>query len=211
MVTGVPAPGAPSQHHLPITTSAEFLPDSGPSVLRLFDWWRWDVVVECAHCTRGWRVWVVAKEVTVPLSDHEQKLLEQMERALYAEDPKFATQMKGSASRGTARHRLIVGIIIALLGLVLVVVGVTTEIILLGGAGFGVMVVGVAWALTPPRRAQDATAQGSAAAGKGASSASATSTTKTTRGARSAKKPRGRSFLQRMEERWEQRRRNGQF
>jgi hypothetical protein len=26
----------------------------------------------------------------VPLSDHEQRLLEQIERALYAEDPKFA-------------------------------------------------------------------------------------------------------------------------
>ncbi|MGF1646187.1 MAG: DUF3040 domain-containing protein, partial [Kineosporiaceae bacterium] len=27
----------------------------------------------------------------MPLSDHEQKLLAQMEQALYAEDPKFAT------------------------------------------------------------------------------------------------------------------------
>jgi len=29
----------------------------------------------------------------VPLSEHEQHLLEQMEQALYAEDPKFASQM----------------------------------------------------------------------------------------------------------------------
>ncbi|MEW2633449.1 DUF3040 domain-containing protein, partial [Streptomyces sp. NPDC048389] len=27
----------------------------------------------------------------MPLSEHEQRMLEQMERALYAEDPKFAT------------------------------------------------------------------------------------------------------------------------
>ena len=41
----------------------------------------------------------------MPLSEHEQHLLEQMEQALYAEDPKFASQMQGSAAR--ARLRLV--------------------------------------------------------------------------------------------------------
>ena len=30
----------------------------------------------------------------MPLSDHEQRLLEQIERALYAEDPKFASTVR---------------------------------------------------------------------------------------------------------------------
>ena len=36
----------------------------------------------------------------MPLSEHEQQLLEQMEQALYAEDPKFASQMQGSSLPG---------------------------------------------------------------------------------------------------------------
>ncbi|EBF6878346.1 DUF3040 domain-containing protein, partial [Salmonella enterica subsp. enterica serovar Saintpaul] len=35
----------------------------------------------------------------MPLSEHEQQLLEQMEQALYAEDPKFASQMQGAGAR----------------------------------------------------------------------------------------------------------------
>ena len=36
----------------------------------------------------------------MPLSEHEQRLLEQMERALYAEDPKFASALRGHVLRG---------------------------------------------------------------------------------------------------------------
>ncbi|GAA3106389.1 hypothetical protein GCM10020254_60330 [Streptomyces goshikiensis] len=35
------------------------------------------------------------RRTPVPLSEHEQRMLEQMERALYAEDPKFATALEG--------------------------------------------------------------------------------------------------------------------
>jgi len=34
----------------------------------------------------------------MPLSEHEQRLLEQMEKALYAEDPKFATSLRGACA-----------------------------------------------------------------------------------------------------------------
>ncbi|HNE89871.1 MAG TPA: DUF3040 domain-containing protein, partial [Actinomycetota bacterium] len=34
----------------------------------------------------------------MPLSEHEQRLLEQMERALMAEDPKFATSLRHGSS-----------------------------------------------------------------------------------------------------------------
>ena len=45
----------------------------------------------------------------MPLSEHEQRLLEQMERALYAEDPKFASALRGSDLRGRYRRRALLG------------------------------------------------------------------------------------------------------
>lgn len=154
----------------------------------------------------------------MPLSEHEQKLLDQMERALYAEDPRFATQMKG-ARGSTNRRRIIVGVCVAVVGLALVLAGVTTEIIPLGVVGFVVMVAGVAWAATPSRSnrgessdaVDPAAVPGSTGPARGAA------------GLRSVKQPgKGRSqprgkggkapgsFMQRMEQRWEKRRDEGQ-
>jgi hypothetical protein len=93
------------------------------------------------------------REVTVPLSEHEQQLLEQMEQALYAEDPKFASQMEGAGARAAARRRMVIGGIGVVVGLGLVLAGVSTTM-WLGAAGFAVMVAAVAFALTPPRRSR---------------------------------------------------------
>ncbi len=35
----------------------------------------------------------------MPLSEHEQRMLDQIESALYAEDPKFASSVRGGAFR----------------------------------------------------------------------------------------------------------------
>jgi hypothetical protein len=35
----------------------------------------------------------------MPLSEHEQRMLDQIERALYAEDPKFASSVRASRMR----------------------------------------------------------------------------------------------------------------
>ena len=91
------------------------------------------------------------QEVTVPLSEHEQQLLEQMEQALYAEDPKFASQMQGAGARAAARRRLVIGAVGVVAGLALVLVGVNTTM-WIGAGGFAIMVAAVAFALTPPRR-----------------------------------------------------------
>jgi hypothetical protein len=87
----------------------------------------------------------------VPLSEHEQRLLEQMEQALYAEDPKFASQMQGSAARARLRRGLAIGAVGVVAGLGLVVLGVATESIWWGAIGFALMVSGVAFAISPPR------------------------------------------------------------
>lgn len=60
----------------------------------------------------------------MPLSEHEQRLLEQIERALYAEDPKFASTVRGGRLRKPTRRRRTLGVALFVLGLVLLVLGV---------------------------------------------------------------------------------------
>jgi len=144
----------------------------------------------------------------VPLSEHEQHLLEQMEQALYAEDPKFASQMQGSAARARLRRGLVIGAVGVLAGLGLVVLGVATESILWGAIGFALMVGGVAYAITPPKvpKAQlgavteDGTVHPHESAGRSGK------LRKGGKGPNATKAP----FLRRLEERWDRRRDQGQ-
>jgi protein-S-isoprenylcysteine O-methyltransferase Ste14 len=82
----------------------------------------------------------------MPLSEHEQRMLDQIERALYEEDPKFATSVDVSRIR---RRRPIAAAAVFLVGLVCLVVGViaTQNVLTLGVVvsvvGFLVMVGGV--------------------------------------------------------------------
>ena len=79
----------------------------------------------------------------MPLSDHEQRLLEQIERALYAEDPKFATSVRASDLRTHYRRRLVRASIGFVVGLAILVAGVVTQVFYLavGVAGFLVMLL----------------------------------------------------------------------
>lgn len=60
----------------------------------------------------------------MPLSEHEQRLLDQIERALYAEDPKFASNVRGARMRSPSRRRRLQGIALFAIGLVLLIVGI---------------------------------------------------------------------------------------
>lgn len=78
----------------------------------------------------------------MPLSDHEQRLLEQMEQALYAEDPKFASVLQGDDLRLRYRRRLVLAVIGFLAGVGLLMTGVVTGALLgtlVGIVGFLVM------------------------------------------------------------------------
>jgi hypothetical protein len=75
----------------------------------------------------------------VPLSEHEQRLLDQIERALYAEDPKFATTVRSTDLRTHMRRRLrragavfVVGFVMMLFGIANVAVGIAGFVIMLG-------------------------------------------------------------------------------
>jgi hypothetical protein len=84
----------------------------------------------------------------VPLSEHEQRLLEQMEKALYAEDPKFATSLRSSGVGGANRARAALGVLGFLAGMGLVLAGVATAVIALGVVGFVVMLASAVLAYT---------------------------------------------------------------
>jgi len=77
----------------------------------------------------------------MPLSEHEQRLLEQIERALYAEDPKFASTVRGGRLRKPTRRRRVQGIVLFVLGLIMLVVGVVIQSIQSGGGGMIVLIV----------------------------------------------------------------------
>ncbi|HET9657379.1 MAG TPA: DUF3040 domain-containing protein [Kineosporiaceae bacterium] len=131
------------------------------------------------------------EEVDVPLSENEQRLLEQMERALYAEDPKFASAMRGAARRSGTGRRLLIGAVGIIAGLILLVVGVAQQMVVLGVLGFVFMLAGTAYAVSAQRRHGPTGVVG--ASGKVRPAAGA------------ARRRRG-SFMQRLEERWDRRR-----
>lgn len=89
----------------------------------------------------------------MPLSEHEQRLLEQMEQAMYAEDPKFASAMRGRSSRARQRRRLAIGATALVIGLALVVAGIATSTVVpLAVIGFVLMLAGAAFAVAPERK-----------------------------------------------------------
>lgn len=100
----------------------------------------------------------------MPLSEHEQRAFEQIERSL-AEDPKFASAVRSTDPRVHARRRFALAVLVILLGLGLVVFGTVNNMLPLGAGGFVVMLAGAAFAMqshrrakNPPLRAVDGTA-----------------------------------------------------
>lgn len=146
------------------------------------------------------------------LSERERQMLEEMEEAIRAEDPGFASQMNGAkGGGGTDRRRVALGIIGAIAGLGLVLLGINTSV-WVGVAGFALIVASVALALTPSRS--------SSGLGVVEDDGSVKKPTRPRKGGGvpgrgQGAKPKPRSpkqgtFMERMEQRWEERRREGQ-
>jgi hypothetical protein len=120
----------------------------------------------------------------MPLSEQEQRLLEEMERSLYQNDADFVATV--SQRRGRPNYTLVVvGALIALAGIATLVVGVVVRQPLVGVLGFAVMFGGALLAFSPPRK------------GTSAPAASSRSSEKTSR-SRS-------SFMDRLNDRWDRR------
>ena len=83
----------------------------------------------------------------MPLSDHEQRLLDEIEQALYAEDPKFAASVRLARTRSrTRRAAVLCGLGVAA-GLALVLVGLITNLIVLSVIGFVFVVAACGYAV----------------------------------------------------------------
>jgi protein-S-isoprenylcysteine O-methyltransferase Ste14 len=101
----------------------------------------------------------------MPLSEHEQRLLDQIERALYAEDPKFASTVRGARLRPSRRRR-IQGLVLFVLGIALLVCGMLVPlkvfaIPVVSVVGFLMMFVGAVLAWVAMRHADNAAKGGS--------------------------------------------------
>jgi uncharacterized membrane protein len=138
----------------------------------------------------------------MPLSEYEQRVLEQMERALTSDDPRLANTLQ-STGRGNALRYVLSGAGVVV-GLLLLVVGAATSRTWLGAIGFVLMFAGVVFAFLGPRKKQQEGPVG--VVGEDG-------TVHTPHGARKPRKRQGGSrsggFLARLEERWENRRNEG--
>lgn len=90
----------------------------------------------------------------MPLSEHEQRLLDEMERNLYQHDADFVEPVLNRGRYDVAM--LTVGTLVGLLGLGLVLFGVIIRQPLVGVFGFVVMLAGVMLAMRRSRGGSDA-------------------------------------------------------
>lgn len=81
------------------------------------------------------------------LSDEEQRLLEQMEAALAAEDPKFVHTLRGTRTRRLQRRRVVLAGVGFVVGLAALIAGMELGIVI-SILGFVVMLVSTIMALT---------------------------------------------------------------
>lgn len=118
----------------------------------------------------------------MPLSEREQKLLEQLEQQLNAEDPHFATSMSETGTSRFSTSRLVAGAVTAAVGLGVLLWGVSQQAIWLGIIGFVLMAVGVYVGTARTKAASAGRASGEGSAKKNS------------------------AFMEGLEQRWEQRR-----
>ena len=87
----------------------------------------------------------------MPLSEHEQRQLEQIEQALYAEHPRFAKAVRAADPQVHYKRRVVYAIVGFLIGLALLLVGVILNVAI-SVAGFVVMLVSCYWGAMSYRR-----------------------------------------------------------
>ena len=147
----------------------------------------------------------------MPLSEEELRLLEQMERALVAEDPKFASTLRGTRMRQHARRQMIGGILVFLVGVTLLMSGAVLQVIPLGIFGFVVMLASAYFTLTSWRGQHGAAFQADPAQSSPEAGLRVIQGGKTRRPGKPKAQKHG-SMMERFEERWRRRKeQNGGF
>jgi len=151
----------------------------------------------------------------VPLSEEELRLLEQMERALVEEDPKFASTLRGTTLRQSARRKAILAGAVFIGGIVVLMTGAIKALPVVGILGFLIMLVSATVGLTVVRGQRGVPAseaqrqQGGQAASRGGFTVIDGGRSGRTRRRRRGHS--GQSFMARVEDRWRRRREDGGF
>lgn len=135
----------------------------------------------------------------MPLSEHEQQLLAQLEKQLHDDDPRFASTMHTEAVRGRGSMRnVVLGVVIAVVGLGVLLAGVALQLIIVGVLGFIVMAAGAYVATVRGRATPDKGAANPGGPGSGPSHGGPFG-----RGPSGPRK--SSTFLQNLEEKWDKR------
>ena len=136
----------------------------------------------------------------MPLSEHEQRQLEQIEQALRAGDPRFADAVHATDPRVHYKRRVIAAALGFLIGVGLLLAGVVINVILIAVAGFVIMLACSLWAVTSYRRMTGITT---------GRIPRALDSKRRAAGGRRAGKQAGSGLMGRLEERWRRRQAGG--
>jgi Protein of unknown function (DUF3040) len=134
----------------------------------------------------------------VPLSEHEQRQLEQIEQALYADHPRLAKAMRAKDPKVHYRRRVIQAAIGFVAGIGVVVAGFFLKYTWLYGAGFAVMLASSIWAVSSYRRMSEMLTNRARTRDMGRDPGRS-------RGRRPAKPAASGGLMERLEERWRRR------
>lgn len=126
----------------------------------------------------------------MPLSEQEQRLLEEMERNLYRNDADFVHAVGGVRGRRPNYRAIVLGVLLAVAGVGALIAGVALQLLIVGIIGFALMFAGVLISITPSKR--------------GVMSAAQSESTASSRSSRSSA-----GFMDRLNDRWD-RRQDGQ-
>ncbi len=137
----------------------------------------------------------------MPLSEHEQRQLEQIEQALYREDRRLARLVRSSDPRVHYRRRVAEALVGLALGAAMIAAGIVATVMALAIAGFVVILLCGIWALNSWRQMSTvALAASGAPAGK-----------RRSRRSRRAKGTPRATFGDRLDDRWRRRQEGGRL
>jgi hypothetical protein len=131
----------------------------------------------------------------MPLPEDEQRQLQEIERALYRDDPKFARRIRAGGPRVRHKRQLIQVLLGVVIGVGLLAAGAVTHRAYLEAAGAAIVLLSLVWAVVSRRR--------QVAGVRPARSRAGTKTaTGTKRGPGQTRRAR---MMERMDERWRRR------
>jgi hypothetical protein len=140
----------------------------------------------------------------VPLSEHEQRQLEQIEQALYREDRRLVRLVRSSDPHVHYRRRVITALIGLVLGAAMVAAGIVLpHLIGLAVGGFVVILLSGVWALSSWRQMATVTLGGAAGGPVGKRRSR-----RSRHGGGRGQPPRS-SMMERLDERWRRRQEGG--